>query len=256
MSKNLYRINKKSDLDEVIKNNFYKPTYIIFVSKSLDKKLYNEIAETLKSLSKVLTYGMILIIDFDDFIDNVNFFAGIKETIPYMISYFKAKQIATCHEKENFIAVMVNTMTQIHDSYLNKLTNVFNQTNNSGEPEQTKKSDEVKVKDDPVKKTTSVSKSKNKEKSKKEVEGVEGVEGVEDAEDTEEEVEEEVEEVEEEEEVEDLEDLEEDKTKSVVNKKSSNTKENNVEIDNSSEEIHRKKEKLREIRRLKELLSK
>ena len=74
MSKNLYRINKKSDLDEIMKNNFLKPICIIFVSKTMDKKLYDDIAITLKSLSKQLTYSMILIVDFDDFVDNLNFF--------------------------------------------------------------------------------------------------------------------------------------------------------------------------------------
>ena len=33
MSKNIYRVNKKSDLDEIMRNNYYKPICIVFVSK-------------------------------------------------------------------------------------------------------------------------------------------------------------------------------------------------------------------------------
>jgi hypothetical protein len=47
MSKNLYRINKKSNLDEIMQKNFFKPIFVIFVSKKSNKTLYDDIATTL-----------------------------------------------------------------------------------------------------------------------------------------------------------------------------------------------------------------
>ena len=208
MSKNLYRINKKSDLDEIMKTNFLKPIFLIFISKSMDKKLYDDIATTLKTLSKQLTYAMILVINFDDFIDNMNFFSQIKENVPYMISYFKAKQIASCNEKDNFIPVMVSSMDQIHTSYVNKLMNAFNQQANK----QDKQSQEQEH----------------------------------------EEQEEEQEEQEEEDEEEEEEEEEEKRKK--INITSKNEKIQVVD-DNTTEEIRLKKEKLKEINRLKEMLN-
>ena len=138
MSKNLYRINKKSDLDEIMKNNFYKPISIFFLSKNNDKKLYDDVANNLITLSKQLTYCIMLIVNFDDFIDNVNFFDQIKKNLPQMITYFKAKQIAKCDDKDNFIEQISNIMEQIHNSYLQKLMNAFNQSVNNTENEQNK----------------------------------------------------------------------------------------------------------------------
>jgi hypothetical protein len=73
MSKNIYRVNKKSDLDEIMKNNFYKPVCVVFISKS-QYQLYNELCSTLLTVSKLYTYIMTVIIDFDNFIDNIGFF--------------------------------------------------------------------------------------------------------------------------------------------------------------------------------------
>ncbi len=127
MSKNIYRVNKKSDLDEIMKNHFYKPVCIIFASKSADTKLYTDITGTLASMSKHLTYLMIVFIDFDDFIDNNNFFADIKSNVPFFLAFFKGKNIMSEQDKENFIPLVVNHMDQIHKSYLNKLIQTFNQ---------------------------------------------------------------------------------------------------------------------------------
>lgn len=128
MSKNIYRVNKKSDLDEIMKNHFYKPVCIIFASKSVDTKLYSDITGTLSSMSKHLTYLMIVLIDFDDFIDNNNFFADIKSNVPFFLAFFKGKNIMSEQDKENFIPLVVNHMDQIHKSYLNKLIQTFNQS--------------------------------------------------------------------------------------------------------------------------------
>ena len=42
MSKNIYRIKKKGDLDEIMRNNFLKPICIIFTSKSSDENSYKK----------------------------------------------------------------------------------------------------------------------------------------------------------------------------------------------------------------------
>ena len=92
MSKNIYRVNKKSDLDEIMKNNFYKPICIVFISKS-QNNMYNDLSSTLLTLSKVNSYIMTVIIDFDNFIDNIGYFSSIKNNIPYFMAFFKVKVI-------------------------------------------------------------------------------------------------------------------------------------------------------------------
>jgi hypothetical protein len=237
MSKNLYRINKKSDLDEIMKTNFLKPIFLIFVSKSIDKKLYDDIATTLKTLSKQLTYAMILVINFDDFIDNMNFFSQIKENVPYMISYFKAKQIASCNEKDNFIPVMVSSMDQIHSSYVNKLMNAFNQQTNKQDQQVQKEEKQQEIKEE----------NQNKEEIEEPQDKQE--------EEQEEEEQEEQEEQEEEQEEEEQEQEEQGKEKSKKNNKTFKNEKIQVVDDNTTEEIRLKKEKLKEINRLKEMLN-
>ena len=85
MSKNIYRVNKKSDLDEIMKNNFLKPVCIIFVSKSSNTQLYNDIVTSILAISKQHTYNMIILIDFDDFLDNNGFFDSIKNNLPFFL---------------------------------------------------------------------------------------------------------------------------------------------------------------------------
>jgi hypothetical protein len=246
MSKNLYRINKKSDLDEIMKNNFLKPIFIIFVSKSIDKKLYDDIATTLKAMSKQLTYGMILVIDFDDFIDNMNFFSSIKENVPYMLSYFKAKQIAVCNEKDNFIPIMVSSIEQIHTSYVNKLTTAFNQQNSqqtkTPELDDHDKQKEILIKEDIIN-------NKQDKQDKQEDEVEQEIEEQEDEVEQDDEVEEQ--EVEEQEVVEVVEIVEEKKQ----TKEDKNTNKKKETDDNTTEEIRLKKEKLKEIKRLREMLN-
>jgi len=242
MSKNLYRINKKSDLDEIMKTNFLKPIFLIFVSKSIDKKLYDDIATTLKTLSKQLTYAMILVINFDDFIDNMNFFSQIKENLPYMISYFKAKQIASCNEKDNFIPVMVSSMDQIHTSYVNKLMNAFNQQANKQDKQAQKEENLEEIKE-----------VKEKEEEEQEQEQQEEQEEQEEEQEQEEEEQEEEQEQEQEEQEEEQEEKQEEKSNK-INIKSKNEKIQVVD-DNTTEEIRLKKEKLKEINRLKEMLN-
>ena len=93
MSKNLYRVGKKSDLDEIIKNNFFKPICIVFTSKEIEKEFEDKIANIFKEVSKKNTYCMYLLINLDNFIDNINFFNQMKINSPNFIAYFKGKQI-------------------------------------------------------------------------------------------------------------------------------------------------------------------
>jgi flagellar biosynthesis GTPase FlhF len=274
MSKNLYRINKKSDLDEIMKNNFLKPICIIFVSKTMDKKLYDDVAITLKSLSKQLTYSMILIVDFDDFVDNLNFFSQIKETVPSMISYFKAKQIAICNEKDNFIPQMVSTMDQIHSSYVGKLMNAFNQSstqpnNSSNQKNQTNDEQNNQTlnkshdQDNNIKERINTQHTDQGKKQKQDEDQNE--EQLEEDEEQEEEDEEQEEEDKDEEQVEeqdgeqddeqDDEQDEQSKNKLSKNKLTSDIVKKETD-DNTTEEIRLKKEKLKEIKRLKEMLNK
>ena len=129
MSKNIYRVTKKSDLDEIIKNNFLKPICIIFINDSISSNLIDEIALTLKEIAKKNTYSMFLIVNLDKFIDNINFFDDMKKNLPCLISYFKGKQLVMIHEKENFIPIITNVIDKINNSYIHKLTTLFNENN-------------------------------------------------------------------------------------------------------------------------------
>ena len=40
MSKNIYRVNKRIKLDEIITKNYYKPICIIFMEKNKNKEDY------------------------------------------------------------------------------------------------------------------------------------------------------------------------------------------------------------------------
>ena len=61
MSKNIYRVNKKSDVDIIFKNNLLKPIFLIFVDNKTDTKLVDEIEKALLVLSKKNTYGVSLL---------------------------------------------------------------------------------------------------------------------------------------------------------------------------------------------------
>jgi len=133
MSKNLYRVCKKSDLDEIIKNNFFKPICIIFTSKETDKDFEDSIAGLFKTLAKKNTYCIHLLINLDNFIDNINFFGGMRINSPNFITYFKGKQISSFTNSQNnkdlFLSSITDIMNKIHSSYIQKLVNSFNEDN-------------------------------------------------------------------------------------------------------------------------------
>lgn len=130
MSKNIYRIKKKGDLDEIMRNNFFKPICIVFASRSADEESYKNVSEMLLTISKKNSYIMLILIDFDDFIDNINYFSHLKENLPYFLCYFKGKNISDYDKKENFIPIIVSQIEKINESYLNKLMTLFNENNN------------------------------------------------------------------------------------------------------------------------------
>jgi hypothetical protein len=82
---------------------------------------------------------MIIIIDFDDFIDNIDYFSELKTNLPHFIAFFKGKNIASCDDKDNFIPLIISKIEQIHTSYVNKIMQVFNQKENNEEGEENKK---------------------------------------------------------------------------------------------------------------------
>jgi hypothetical protein len=139
MSKNLYRVCKKSDLDEIIKNNFFKPICIIFTTKDTDKEFEDNIANLFKTLAKQNTYCMHLLINLDNFIDNINFFGGMRINSPNFITYFKGKQISSFinsqNNKEIFLSSTNEIINKIHASYIQKLVNSFNEDNKTNQNE-------------------------------------------------------------------------------------------------------------------------
>jgi len=164
MSKNIYRVNKKSDLDEIMKNNFLKPVCIIFVSKNTDNKLYDDITTSILAVSKNNTYNMTILIDFDDFLDNNGFFDSIKTNVPYFLAFFRGKNISSIDNKDNFIPLIVNKMEEIHQSYISKLSTAFAQTNEI--PQEPTVQNDVHVSKNVVKDNQSISsKSSNSSKS-------------------------------------------------------------------------------------------
>jgi len=149
MSKNLYRVCKKSDLDELIKNNFFKPICIIFTNKKTEKEFEDNIATLFKNLSKHNTYCLHLLINLDNFIDNINFFGEMRNNSPNFIAYFKGRQISsfsnTQNNKELFLSSTKDIINKINASYVQKLVVSFNQdeTNKETNKENNKNNDEV-----------------------------------------------------------------------------------------------------------------
>jgi len=133
MSKNIYRVNKKTDLDEIMKNNMYKPICICFLSKSLNNTIYEDLTSTLLTISKLNTYMMNIIIDFDNFTDDFNgsngYFDSIKNNTPYFMAFFKGKIIAITDNSENFIPIVINHLEKIHETYIGKLSMIFDNPN-------------------------------------------------------------------------------------------------------------------------------
>lgn len=138
MSKNIYRVNKKSDVDIIFKNNLLKPIFLIFIDNNTDAKLADEIEKTLLVLSKKNTYGVSLLINFDKFTDEMNFFNQYKENTPSFVSFFLGQQITEYSNKDcsNFISIIISIIEKIHLNYVNKLNTFLTANANANEEPQ------------------------------------------------------------------------------------------------------------------------
>jgi hypothetical protein len=256
MSKNLYRVGKKSDLDEIIKNNFFKPICIIFTTKEIEKEFEDKIANLFKEVSKNNTYCMYLLINLDNFIDNINFFNQMKINSPNFIAYFKGKQISgssfICEKDsiDNYINTIKNLIDKINSSYVQRLINLFNQNDQELNEKQSNKE---KVEDEKVED------EKENEEDKKNYNKDKKVENKKNNKEEEEEDEDEDSDEDEDEDEDDNEDEDDDKydeKKSEDKEDINNIKKRSIEIDVEQIEIDKKKEKLKELIKLKKNLKK
>jgi hypothetical protein len=137
MSKNIYRVNKKSDVDIIFKNNLLKPIFLVFVDNKTDDKLINEIEKTLLLLSKKNTYSVTLLINFDKFTDEMNFFNQYNENLPSFVSFFLGQQVTeySNENSSNFISIIVSIIEKIHLNYVSKLNVMFTDTTNNNIPQ-------------------------------------------------------------------------------------------------------------------------
>ena len=119
MSSNIYRVNKKSDLDELFQDNFYKPICTVLANglKNKDDEFNKNLIETLLSISKVCTYSIIVVIDFDSFDDSTGFYNSIKETNPCFLIYYEASPVVHYSKKDDFIPVISQLISKFNDKY-------------------------------------------------------------------------------------------------------------------------------------------
>ena len=242
MSKNLYRVCKKSDLDELIKNNFFKPICIIFTTNKTDKEFEDNIASLFKNLSKHNTYCLHLLINLDNFIDNINFFGEMRNNSPNFIAYFKGRQISsfsnTQNNKEIFLTSTKDIINKINSSYVQKLVISFNQD----------ESEKDVNKDNSLKKNNKAVKKENEEKKEKNEEEEEEEEVNEEVEDDED--------YEDDEEVEDGEEVEDDEEVEDNEKMVNNIKKRNIEDSSEKKEVDLSKVDLSKVNLSKVNLSK
>ncbi len=277
MSKNLYRVGKKSDLDEIIKNNFFKPICIIFTTKEIEKEFEDKIANLFKEVSKNNTYCMYLLINLDNFIDNINFFNQMKINSPNFIAYFKGKQISGSSfisEKDsidNYINTIKNLIDKINSSYVQRLINIFNQNDQELNEKQSNKEKVVeenndknlnldnkdnKENKDNIKNNKNYKKVENKNNNKDDNDD-DNDDDDDDDNDNEEEDDDEDDDEDDEDDKDDDEDNNEDNKKKSQDKEDiNNIKKRSIEIDVEQIEIDRKKEKLKELIKLKKNLKK
>ena len=119
MSSNIYRVNKKNDLDELFQDNFYKPICIVLAKglKNKEDEFNKNLIETLLSISKICTYSIIVVIDFDSFDDSTGFYDSIKETNPFFLIYYEASPVVHYSKKDDFIPVISQLITKFNDKY-------------------------------------------------------------------------------------------------------------------------------------------
>ncbi len=130
MSKNLYRINSKNDLNDLMSESYVKPIGIVFVNNTLELSYLEKLVDLIRKTAKVNNYMTHVIINLDDFEDTTGFFNDIKtKTLPFFISYFLLKEI-TRHESEGasttkFLEDYSEIVSGINEHYKNKLITYF-----------------------------------------------------------------------------------------------------------------------------------
>lgn len=140
MSKNIYRVNSRIKLDEIIEMNYWKPICIVFTKISImGKEKYEIVEKDLMKVAKSCPYIMVLLIDFDNFIDYNDFFKDIKESTPYFFTLFRNKPIKTINglEDASFLVNIISEIDEIHGAYVGEIMKHFTQNDKPSAPETT-----------------------------------------------------------------------------------------------------------------------
>ena len=130
MSKNIYKVDSRKNLDLIIEKNFLRPICVVFVKESDNKDEYVLTQESLKVLAKECSYCIILLVNFDKFTDYNDMFKDIKNSTPYFMTFFKNKQITSIEEKEKFLENVIDRISAINLQYIEKLTEAFDEQRN------------------------------------------------------------------------------------------------------------------------------
>ena len=125
MASNIYRVNKKFNLDKIIGENLLKPVCCIFTQGLKDKEneFNKTLVDTLLTISKVNTYCVIVVVDFDDFTDDTGHYDKAKGNVPFFIIYFKKKGLyyydTQNDTQNNFIAITCEYISKFNETYKN-----------------------------------------------------------------------------------------------------------------------------------------
>ena len=135
MSKNIYKVDSRKNLDLIIEKNYLKPICVVFIKESDNKEEYILTQESLKALAKECSYCIILLVNFDKFTDYNDFFKDIKNATPYFITFFKNLPITTIEKKEKFLESVIDRVSAVNQNYIEKLFEAFNnqQTNDNNQ---------------------------------------------------------------------------------------------------------------------------
>jgi hypothetical protein len=117
MAKNIYRVDAKIKLDEIIENSTWKPICTIFIKKSAMKAGEYDIMQTeLAKIAKFCNYAMILVVDFDNFTDYNDTYAEIREATPYYTQQFHGTTLFRIDGREKtFVTFMMEALGKIDD---------------------------------------------------------------------------------------------------------------------------------------------
>jgi len=159
MSKNIFRVNTKNDLNEIISENYFKPIGITFVNNKLDNDFLNKLVLLLKQNAIKNNYMIHIVINIDDFNDPTDFYNDLKTKImPFYIAYFTLKEITRYEDTTNFLDNISDIISGINDHYKGKLQSFFsrpsNQNNQSNDDVKSQQSLKTKIKNTETKENT------------------------------------------------------------------------------------------------------